>query len=162
MIAFPLGGVGAGSVSLGGRGQLRDWEIFNRPEKGRLLNYAFPSIWAQAEGGKPVARVLEARIAAPYAAQSGLNPAQMSGVQRLESAVFTGEYPLATVTFRDRKLPVKVTLEAFTPFVPLDAEGSGLPVAVLRYKVSNPGPKPAKVSIAWSLENPVGIDHSGQ
>jgi len=29
MIAFPLGGVAAGSISLGGRGQLRDWEIFN-------------------------------------------------------------------------------------------------------------------------------------
>ena len=35
MIAFPLGGVGAGSISLGGRGQLRDWEIFNKPDKGR-------------------------------------------------------------------------------------------------------------------------------
>ena len=33
-IAFPLGGVAAGAISLGGRGQLRDWEIFNRPDKG--------------------------------------------------------------------------------------------------------------------------------
>ena len=47
MIAFPLGGVGAGSISLGGRGQLRDWEIFNRPNKGFAPNYAFPAIWAQ-------------------------------------------------------------------------------------------------------------------
>ena len=31
MISFPLGGVAAGSLGLGGRGQLRDWEIFNRP-----------------------------------------------------------------------------------------------------------------------------------
>jgi hypothetical protein len=30
-IAFPLGGIGTGTVSLGGRGDLRDWEIFNRP-----------------------------------------------------------------------------------------------------------------------------------
>src|SRR5215475_11942850 len=30
-VAFPLGGIGTGTVSLGGRGQLRDWEIFNRP-----------------------------------------------------------------------------------------------------------------------------------
>lgn len=33
-IALPLGGVGTGTVSLGGRGDLRDWEIVNRPAKG--------------------------------------------------------------------------------------------------------------------------------
>src|SRR4051812_13379613 len=33
-ISFPLGGVGAGSIGLGGRGQLRDWQIFNRPDRG--------------------------------------------------------------------------------------------------------------------------------
>src|SRR3954466_4485959 len=30
-VAFPLGGIGTGTVSIGGRGELRDWEIFNRP-----------------------------------------------------------------------------------------------------------------------------------
>src|SRR4029453_18717021 len=40
-IAFPLGGIGTGTVSLGGRGQLRDWEIFNRPAKGRTLPFSF-------------------------------------------------------------------------------------------------------------------------
>ena len=33
-ISFPLGGVGAGSIGLGGRGQLREWQIFNRPDPG--------------------------------------------------------------------------------------------------------------------------------
>ena len=33
-IALPLGGIGAGTVSLGGRGELRDWEIMNVPGKG--------------------------------------------------------------------------------------------------------------------------------
>src|SRR5690242_6100631 len=86
LIAFPLGGVGAGAISLGGRGQLRDWEIFNRPDKGRSVNYAFPSIWAQVGTGKPVARVLEARIMAPYGSMRGLNPAQVSGLTRLQDA----------------------------------------------------------------------------
>jgi hypothetical protein len=49
MIAFPLGGVAAGSLSLGGRGQLRDWEIFNRPNKGfsppmRSRRYGFKRV----------------------------------------------------------------------------------------------------------------------
>ncbi|MEM2981154.1 MAG: GH116 family glycosyl-hydrolase, partial [Thermoproteota archaeon] len=44
-IAFPIGGIGTGTVSLGGRGNLRDWEIFNRPGKGKNLPYTFFSIW---------------------------------------------------------------------------------------------------------------------
>src|SRR4030095_5215177 len=41
MLAFPLGGVGAGSISLGGRGQFRDWEIFNKTAKGKYTAYDF-------------------------------------------------------------------------------------------------------------------------
>ncbi|MBL8294254.1 MAG: hypothetical protein JNN08_20585, partial [Bryobacterales bacterium] len=104
MIAFPLGGVGAGSVSLGGRGQLRDWEIFNRPDKGNNLSYAFPSIWVQAGDGKPVARGLEARILPPYEGQSGLGSQNAPGLPRLAGATFSGEFPFARVNFTDRKL----------------------------------------------------------
>src|SRR5690242_14232008 len=127
-IAFPLGGVAAGSISLGGRGQLRDWEIFNRPDKGRSVSYSFPSIWAQVGSGRPVTRVLEAKLAPPYGGTRGLSPNQVSGLTRLDHATFTGEYPLAKIAFRDRDLPVAVTLDAFTPIVPLDADASGLPV----------------------------------
>ncbi len=145
-------------MSLGGRGELRDWEIFNRPDKGKSPGYAFPAIWAQVGDAKPVARVLEARFAPPYQAASGLSPSNVSGLARLDSATFIGEYPLATVNFHDRKLPVRVTLEAFTPIIPLEADDSGLPIAVLRYKVRNPNKQSAKVSIAFSLDSPAGID----
>jgi uncharacterized protein (DUF608 family) len=87
-----------------------------------------------------------------------LSPAQVSGLARLEQARFIGEYPLARISFRDRHLPVKVSLEAFTPFIPLDPDESGLPVAILRYRVSNPGKDKARVAIAFSLDNPVGVD----
>ena len=33
-VALPLGGIGTGTVSLGGRGEIRDWEIMNVPGKG--------------------------------------------------------------------------------------------------------------------------------
>src|SRR5437867_1987533 len=108
MIAFPLGGIAAGSISLGGRGQLRDWEIFNRPDKGNSPDYCFASIWAQAKGRKSVARVLEARLAPPYEGESGLGSNNVPGLPRLESATFTGEYPFARIEFHDAKLPVKV------------------------------------------------------
>jgi non-lysosomal glucosylceramidase len=155
-IAFPLGGVGAGSISLGGRGQLRDWEIFNRADKGNSPSYAFPSIWVQAANGKPVARVLESRILVPYQGENGLGSKNVPGLQRLDSATFTGEFPLASIEFQDRSLPVRVSLEAFSPFIPHEADESGLPVAVLRYRVFNPGRQTVEASIAFSIDNPTG------
>jgi uncharacterized protein (DUF608 family) len=156
MLAFPLGGVASGSVSLGGRGQLRDWEIFNHPDKGHNLEYALPSVWAQVGDAKPVAHVLEARYQPPYEGQDGLGSQNAPGLSRLATAHFTGEFPLARIAFADPTLPVAVTLEAFSPFIPHQPDDSGLPVAILRYRVKNPNSRPAKVSIAWSIDNPVG------
>ncbi len=160
-IAFPLGGVAAGSICLGGRGQLRDWEIYNRPDKGNQPGYVMPSIWVQLPGKKPVAKVAEARYQPPYEGQNGLGSNNAPGLPRLESAVFTGQYPLARIDFRDRRLPVKLALEAFTPFFPLDAESSGLPACVLRYKVTNPNAAPAQVALCYSLDNPVRVQRDG-
>jgi hypothetical protein len=35
--AFPLGGIGTGNVSIGARGEFRDWEISNHADKGTWL-----------------------------------------------------------------------------------------------------------------------------
>ena len=157
MLSFPLGGVGAGSLGLGGRGQLRDWEIFNHPNKGNSPAYAFPAIWAQSGDAKPVARVLEARILPPYEGPDGLGSNNAPGLSRLESAVFTGEYPLAHIDFVDSMLPVHVELEAFSPFIPHEPDDSGLPAAVMRYRVTNPKSTAAKVGITFSIDNPVQV-----
>jgi non-lysosomal glucosylceramidase len=155
MISFPLGGIGAGSIGLGGRGQLRDWEIFNKPDKGNSLQYSFASIWVQTERTKPAVHVLEARIEPPYEGQNGLGSNNAPGLSRLEGATFVGEFPLATIDFHDTRLPVQITLQAYSPFIPLDADESGLPAGILRYRVRNTGRVPASVSIAYSIENPV-------
>ncbi len=153
-IAFPLGGVATGSISLGGRGQLRDWEIFNRPDNGRSLSYAFPSIFVD-DGRQKTARVLEARLLPPFAGQDGLGARNAPGLTRLAAARFIGEYPLARIEFEDPGLPVHIALEVFSPFIPHEEDESGLPVAILRYRVKNGGARPVSVSIAWSIENPV-------
>ena len=155
MLAFPLGGVGSGSLALGGRGQLRDWEIFNRPNKGFSPPYAFPAIWIKAGDAKPIARVLEARILPPYEGQDGLGSNNSPGLSRIAGAEFTAQYPLAHLRFQDPSLPVKIELDAFSPFIPHDPDASGLPVAILRYRVTNPGRSSAAVAISFSIDNPV-------
>ena len=45
-ISFPLGGIGTGSIGIGGDGRLVDWEIFNRPSKGSINSYSHFAIRA--------------------------------------------------------------------------------------------------------------------
>ncbi|MCZ7545474.1 MAG: GH116 family glycosyl-hydrolase [Anaerolineae bacterium] len=70
-VAFPLGGIGTGNVSLGARGDLRDWEIFNRPAKGNMLPNTFFAIRTQVAGQEPVTRVLEGPIQPPMRCRTG-------------------------------------------------------------------------------------------
>ena len=58
-IAFPLGGIGSGSIGLAGNGSLVDFEIFNRPDKGSISPYTFFAIKAEYPNGESVTRVLQ-------------------------------------------------------------------------------------------------------
>jgi uncharacterized protein (DUF608 family) len=157
-IAFPLGGIGTGTVSLGGRGELRDWEIFNRPGKGKILPFSFVALWVRPQGAKGIVKVVEGQIAPPYRGSFGYKRESAEGLLRFKRAHFTGAYPLAQVDFEDELLPVRVSLEAFNPFVPLNVDDSSLPVAIFRYHVTCRGPKPVDVALAFSLLNAVGYD----
>lgn len=157
-IAFPIGGIGTGTVSLGGRGDLKDWEIFNRPGKGKDLPFSFFAIWAKPEDGKAVARILERELMPPYLGGFGTPQNQLTGVSRLEEAVFRGEYPFASIEFKDESLPVRVTLRAWNPFIPLNVLDSAIPVAIFEWTVRNPSDKPVAVSVAGAIFNPVGTD----
>lgn len=154
--AFPLGGIGTGNVSIGARGELRDWELENLPDKGRRNPHSFFAIHAAPEGGVPVTRVLEARLAGRHDADAGYAFDQLAGLPRLDSATLHGEYPVVDVDFADRVLPVEVSLHAFTPLVPLDADASGIPAAVLRYRVTNPGDVRVSVTVAGSVSHTAG------
>ena len=160
-IAFPLGGIGTGTVSLGGRGQLRDWEIFNRPGKGVDLPFTFFALAFSQNGRKPVVRVLEGPLAPPFTGGDGIARTKVPGLPRMEKVRFRGEYPFAWVELEDSKLPLQVTLEAFNPFIPLKPEESGIPAVILRFRVRNLSREPAQVTIAGSLLNPIGFDGNG-
>jgi uncharacterized protein (DUF608 family) len=156
-ISCPLGGIGTGGIGLGGRGNLQDWQIFNRPDIGNALEYAFPSLWVQSAGAAPYSVVLERRLLPPYdLQQEGLGFANVPGLPRLAEATFSASFPLSHIDFEDPDCPVTVSLDAFSPFFPLDADASGLPCAVLDYSIRNPSSSPVEVAVAWSISNPVG------
>lgn len=150
--AFLLGGIGTGNVSVGSRGQLRDWEIFGRPGKGNKFPYTFFAMHVDVDG-ECANRVLEAPIQPPYALSHGFDSGDVCGLPRMRSSTMRAEYPLVSVELKDDALPVSVVMEAYTPFIPLDVEDSSIPGAIIRYRVKNHADKPAFVSVAGSMAN---------
>jgi len=162
-IALPLGGIGTGVVSLGGRGELRDWELMNIPAKG--FNTGVPArqapffaVFTRDEEGSSHTVMLAGKLLQnEYWGASG-SRADNYGLPRFADASFDAAYPFGQVHLQDENLPVKVTVKGFNPLVPTDADKSGLPVAVLSYQVTNCSDRPLEVSVCGTISNFIGRD----
>ena len=150
-VAFLLGGIGTGNVSIGARGQLMDWELFNKPGKGNRMPYSMFALYTQW-AGKHDARVLEAAIQPPYAAARG-DLRDTAGLPRMQHSRLRGEYPFCVVELTHERVPVEVAMEAYTPFIPLNSDDSGIPGAIIRFRLRNRESVPVFASIAGSLAN---------
>ena len=163
---IPLGGIGTGSFEIRADGKFYEWQIFNNKpwrcggapwerEKEEFMrpNDFFFAVRAKPEGDIPIVRILGFGA---MDLELGYDPYTLPWVKGVESIEYVGEYPLATLDYLDQTLPVKVKLEAFSPFIPGEVKDSSLPVAVFVFKLSNPMDKPVEVSILACLKNPVG------
>ena len=165
-IALPLGGIGTGTVSLGGRGDLRDWEIMNRPAKGfvpmRGRTGPFFALYTKPAGGQRVSRAIEGPIEPSSYEGSHGSTVPNHGLPRFRKCSFAAAYPLGQVYLSDPDVPLDVRIKAFNPLIPADAEASGIPVAVLRYVLVNKTPRGVTASVCGSMPNFIGIDGSGK
>lgn len=159
-VAMPLGGIGTGTVSLGGRGQLCDWELVNRPAKGFVPANTFFALYTKPAGGEAVVRALEGPLPEfLYEGERGSKAANHS-LPRFRNCRFDAAYPLAQVHLDDPDVPVAVRLEAFNPLVPGDVDASSTPMAVLRFVLQNRTSKRVAASVCGSMENFIGRDGS--
>ena len=142
-ISFPLGGIGTGSIGLGGDGRLIDWEIFNRPAKGSINGYSHFAIRA-IDGDEIIPAVLNGDILKDYMGQFsmrgntygfGPNGRKMYGFPHFRDVTFHGEFPVASIDFQDEKFPADVKMTAFNPFIPRDSFNSSIPGAFLNLKL---------------------------
>ncbi len=149
-IGMPCGGIAAGQLYVRGDGTLAQWWIFNNVENTGYGHrcyrvYRPPSpidqgflVGVKTEGGKAVTRRLSR--------------------DDFDAISFLGEYPIAEIRYRTKEkpaLPIEVDLEVFSPFIPLNARDSGVPVTVLRYTVKNASTKPCDVTLTGWLQNGV-------
>lgn len=156
-ISLPLGGIGTGTVSLGGRGDLRYWEIVNRPNKEFNLRYTFFSLYTKPHNGPVITKALEGRFTPPYEGPFGCS-GKNAGLPRFQNCSFQAAYPLGQVLLSDPDVPVDVRLMAFNPLVPGNVDASSIPMAVMRFVLTNKLDVPVEASICGSMTNFIGTD----
>lgn len=167
-VAMPLGGIGTGTVSIGGKGDLRDWEIMNRGALGYLpafklveptiANGPFFALYYKEQNKAAEIKVLEGPVAVKDYYGDWGSEAINSGFPRFEETTFAAAYPLAQVNFKHKDVPVSIRLESFNPLIVGDADKSGIPVAVLRYVITNNTNESIETSIVGMIPNYIGVD----
>ncbi len=162
-ISFPLGGIGTGSIGLSGNGHLIDWEIFNKPDKGSINGYTHIAV-KETVHGKACCKVLQGDwqkdLTGTYRKDTfrgfgfGPDASSMCGFPHFRDCVFTGEFPVAGITFADDDFQGEMTLTAFNPLIPLDSFHSSIPAAFFEVTYNNTSDGPAAFEAVFSLANP--------
>ncbi len=164
-IGMPVGGICTGTLYLSGDGRLWLWNIFNKEVLGidpkpvtyagrRLTPMDGSAYVAPAEPMGPVGQGFWVRVHSAGGAKTVT--LDRNGFREV---TFLGQYPVGTVTYRDADVPVSARLEAYSPFIPLDAADSGLPATVMSFTLTNESRADVEFTIAGWLENAVGLDH---
>jgi uncharacterized protein (DUF608 family) len=164
-IGMPVGGIGCGMVYLGGDGRLWLWDVFNKNQTGVVyknvkwhekiqFNYDFLRPFDGANYVEPVKDVRP--LHQGFAVRIELDGKTI--IKKLQAddwdeVVFEATYPMATVRYIDNGLPIAITLKAYSPFIPLNEDDSGLPATILSFSIENKSPVQAKVSLTAWLEN---------
>ena len=173
--ALPLGGLGAGCICLNGYGGLQDFSIRNRPS----ITAAPPWGWYEAEaafallriGGEgAVTRLVEGPLPPGKIYNQGVWTAAMDtrrggyeGLPRFRTVHFSSGYPFGRVQLADPEIPLAVEIVGWSPFVPLDDVASGLPCAILEYRLKNGSSREIDFEFSYHLSHLVsGADgHQG-
>ena len=154
-VQCPLGGIGTGNLLLDGRGSIRELEIFNHPAMDEVPpEMTLFALRTQTAGQQPVLRIMEREYLNEYSNPFGKPRQQLGGLPRFREAVFQNSYPVPSIRLIDAEVPLDVSLEAWSPFIPVDPEASGLPAVILEWRLENPGEDTVSYSMAFTMAHP--------
>ncbi len=164
-IGMPAGGLHSGTLYMGGDGRLWLWGIYNderegvdprevywndgttdrkiRPRDG--ANYVEPTLANNK-------RILEQGFAVKIVYGNNTVIKELNE-NDWDEVIFEATYPLATVKYIDKKLPVEVVLKGGAFFVPLNTDYSELPATFVDIEVKNISSSKVDISLVGWLEN---------
>jgi uncharacterized protein (DUF608 family) len=152
-IGMPVGGICAGQVYLTGDGRLVHWDIFNQHI---FTGYGRDNYALGRKADSPLTQGFAIQIeTGEQTIRRTLDADGFPGVR------FRGEYPIGMIQYASDDVPLSIDLEAFSPFVPLNAVDSALPATLMEFSLHNKSEQAVEVTLAGWLENAVCL-HSGQ
>lgn len=143
-IGMPIGGIATGQLYLRGDGTLGVWQIFN---KHVFSGYGRDNYRTY----RPDSPVDSGFALAITTAMRPLN-------QDFGKVEFIGEYPIGVVRYQADGFPVQVEMEAFSPFIPLNAKDSALPATIFHITLKNTSDEAVRASLLSWLQNAVLFD----
>jgi len=146
----PVGGFGAGTLSRSYRGHYERWHVKAGIHKYEDVPANQFAVFVQPEGGEAVAQVL-ATDKPKYGQLSAWNWSYQAG-----SGEYAALYPKSWFAYQSPELPIKLTVEQFSPVLPDNYKETSYPVAIYNWYAQNPAGKPVTVSILFSWTNMVG------
>jgi uncharacterized protein (DUF608 family) len=148
-IDFPVGAVGGSVIRMNGKAERAWWHIFGNHESRAGSGVVPNSFFAvrASQGKTSVVKALQTSAVGPF--------------EPMSSLTFRSDYPFGRYDFADDALPVSVSMEAYSFLIPMNAKDSGIPSAVFRFTVSNPGKEPVDASLLGTQQNAVGFDGYG-
>lgn len=161
-ISMPMGGIGTGSVSLGGNGALLDLSVWNRPqftawpERHATLHGGFAVL--HIKGNRPDTRIVEGpmppeRIYDQGLKAQGYRNTGHEGLPRFADASFRAAYPFGEVSLADPNVPLSIRLTGWNPLIPLDDKNSSIPCAILDYQLTNTSSEPVEYEFSYHLSH---------
>lgn len=165
-LAMPLGGIGTGNLAIGADGGLRQWQLHNIGNHlGALPGSFFALRVSRWEPPLDELRVLQgppAKHTATPLVTDDIVPdwqRELLGRHRgVEHTMFAATYPIARVSYADSAIPLEISVEAFSPLVPLDVDASSIPAALFTFRLVNTDDFTLHGSLGVSVQNAVGWD----
>lgn len=156
-IAFPLGGLGAGSISLAGNGILVDPEINNRPCRESICDVSSFAVRAEKDGKTVDCRMLcgDRTVDLPGTLRGAYGQGDIlcSGFRHFDSCEFEAEFPFARVKLADSVFPATAVMEAFNPFIPSNDRDSSIPAAFFDIKLTNTAEESLSFTVILNMTN---------
>jgi uncharacterized protein (DUF608 family) len=159
-IAYPVGGMGSGMFCLAGNGGFSHFSARHLPSYH--IGLMMFSALAIREGKGVTARVLEGPVPdwkPLYSWEKGWQSSghgcagRAYGLPRMDRATFSSTFPFAKVELEEDGLPVKVSLTAWSPFIPGDVDATALPVGAVEYTFKNRSDRPLDLVYSFHLKN---------